>query len=42
MNTMADAIRKKKEGKLSLMKLFLKAFSSRPFLMYKAYKLFKS
>lgn len=42
MNMMAEAILKRKSGKLSLMKLFIKAFSSKPLLMYKAYKLFKS
>ncbi|HEX3019262.1 MAG TPA: NAD(P)/FAD-dependent oxidoreductase [Chitinispirillaceae bacterium] len=42
MNEMADSILMQKEGKMSLMKLFLKAFSSKPFLMYKVYKLFSS
>jgi digeranylgeranylglycerophospholipid reductase len=42
MNEMADAILIRKKGKMSLMKLFLKAFSSKPVLMYKAYKLFTS
>jgi hypothetical protein len=42
MDEMAEAILLRKEGKMSLMKLFLKAFSSKPVLMYKAYKLFIS
>lgn len=42
MNKMADAINQRQKNNLSLMKLFLKAFSSRPVLMYKTYKLFKS